>query len=305
LRKETIDLLIVGTPLIAPLVYYISRLFNKPLVVNVHGLDLIYPNLFYQWMIKWVLPRSKRVIAISHAAADEAVKRGASPESVRIVPPGLDFSEFETIPKLEELRDRYDLNGRPILLSAGRLARRKGLIEFVKYSLPKIIDKHPDISFLIVGDNPTQSLTHKNDIKSEIQEVVDKLNLCNNVQMLGWVKRSELINLYYACDLFVLPAIPVAGDMEGFGIVFLEANAAGKPVVSTRLGGIPDAVENGKSGIIIEPEKWDVFTDTVLHILKNPQIGSAIGKYGRKRVIEEYNWSITIKKYRTCLIDIM
>jgi phosphatidylinositol alpha-1,6-mannosyltransferase len=305
LRSHSYDVVIAGGSLMTPIASVLGRLFGLPVVVNVHGLDLIYDHPAYQWMIRSLLPRCDRVFAISHAAKKEACKRDVPPERVSVVHPGLDFSEFEIVPDVDHIKRHCGLQERSILLSAGRLAKRKGLVEFVKYSLPAIVEERPNTVFVIVGGNPTLSLTHKEDIESQIQFEADQLGLENHVRMLGWIDRRDLVALYHVCDLFVLPAIQVPGDIEGFGIVLIEASAAGRPVVSTKLGGITDAVEDGKSGILVEAGRWSELSDVILGLLADESARREMGQFGRERVQTEFDWPIVAGRYVEHLLHML
>jgi phosphatidylinositol alpha-1,6-mannosyltransferase len=303
LREEKFDFIIAGSTLVASIVYLLGRLFRLPMAVNVYGLDLIYAQPLYQLMLKLFLRRFDQVFAISQASKTEVLKRGVSFSDVAIVYPGLDFSEFEAQRDQETTKRQYGLTQRKILLSVGRLARRKGIPEFIQHTLPTIIQAYPEVVLLVVGDNPTQSLTHKEDVKARIETIVADLNLGEYVRLLGRVDRDTLIDLYYACDVFVLPGINVPGDMEGFGIVLTEAGAASKPVVSVKLGGIPDAVIDGKSGLLVEAERWDEFSDAVLALLKDESLCREMGGFGRVRAKAELDWPIIAEQYLEHLKD--
>lgn len=304
LRSGSHDVILGGSALVTPIVYLLGKPFRVPSVVYVHGLDLIYSRPIYQWMIRHVLPRCDRVFANSHASKQEALHRGVSAGSISVLHPGLDFSELRTIPDTDGIEKKHDIDGRLTLFSAGRLAKRKGLVEFVSNSLPAIVDKHPNVIFIIAGGNPSLSLTHREDTKAKIQAEVRRLGLEDHVRLLGWIDRQDLINLYHACDIFVLPAIQVPGDMEGFGIVLIEASAAGKPVVSTKLGGITDAVVDGKSGILVEAGRWDELADAISKLLENESLRREMGQFGRERVKDELDWPIIAEQYVEKLRDL-
>jgi phosphatidylinositol alpha-1,6-mannosyltransferase len=297
LRRDHYDLIVGGSALVMPLLHLLGWLYKLPVAVHVHGLDLVYSHPVYQWMVGSLLPKCDCVFANSHASKEEALKRGGMPDQVLILQPGLDFSEFQVASDVDDVRRRYSIDRCSVLLSVGRLTRRKGLVEFVRFSLPAIVDNRPDTVLLIVGDNPTLSLTHKEDIRTCIQAEAIKLGLENHVRMLGWINRQDLIELYHTCDVFVLPAIKVPGDVEGFGIVLIEASAAGKPVVSTKLGGITDAVEDGKSGILVESGMWDRVTDATLRLLADKSLRREMGNFGRRRVETQFDWPIVARRY--------
>ena len=134
-------------------------------------------------------------------------------------------------------------------------------------------------------------------MKSLIETEVTRLKLEKSVLLLGYVEREELINLYHACDIFVLPAIQVEGDIEGFGIVLIEASAAGKPVVATRTGGIPDAVEHSKSGFLVAPAAWKEFSNIIGRLLSDEVLRKKLGDLGHERVKKEFDWTVVASQF--------
>jgi len=186
------------------------------------------------------------------------------------------------------------------LLSVGRLAKRKGIFEFISKSLPSIVREFPEVIYIVMGGNPKKSLVHKEDLLNKIKKEIIIKNLQDNVKLLGEVdKKTLIIDYYNISDILILPVIPIEEDMEGFGVVFLEAGACGKPVIGTNTGGIPDAVDRGKSGILIEPTKnfHKDLARSIIYLLKNPNLMKKIGDYGKRRVKENFDWPIIAKKY--------
>lgn len=292
LRQESYDLIFGGSALMTPLVYVLGRVSGVPPVLYAHGLDLIYSHPLYQLMIRFLLPRCAKVFTNSRASRKEALDRGVPLDRVSVLHPGLEFAEFERASDTGSVREKFGLEERPMLLSVGRLAKRKGLVEFVQHSLPSIVARHPDVILVVVGGNPSDSLTHKQDVKSQIEAEAKRRGLEDYVRLLSWIDREDLIQLYHACNVFVLPAIGVPGDIEGFGIVLIEAGAAGKPVVSTELGGITDAVLNGRSGILVEPRQWEEISDAISNLLANTSLQEQLGQFGRERVRREFDWPV-------------
>ena len=119
--------------------------------------------------------------------------------------------------------------------------------------------------------------------------------------LLGPLSDEDVVRLYQTCDLVVLPALATPDDVEGFGIVLLEAAAAGKPVVAMRVGGIPDAVEDGESGILVEPEDYESMSRAIVNLLRDDRNRVALGEFARKRVGEKFSWERVVKKYEETL----
>ena len=170
------------------------------------------------------------------------------------------------------------------VLFVGRLAPRKGVKEFVQRSLPAIVQQIPRVQFVIAGDNPAHSLTHAGDLKQDLLAEIAKLNLSDHVRFMGAVDDETLAGLYRECDVVVLPVLSSKSDVEGFGIVLIEAAAAGKPVVATRAGGIPDAVEDGATGFLVEAGDYTAFTEALNKLLSDPLLALEMGTRGQSRI---------------------
>jgi len=123
------------------------------------------------------------------------------------------------------------------------------------------------------------------------------MGLEDHVRVLGWLTDLELAKVYQISDLMVLPALSTKGDVEGFGIVILEAAAAGRPTVATRVGGIPDAIEDGRSGILVDPEEPDRMSEAIVRLLRDDQARLALGQYAQNRVREQFGWDSIIRRY--------
>lgn len=295
-RDPGIKVILGGSVLVIPIVILLAKIFRRNGVVLVHGLDLIYPNILYQGLcVRWIR-HCDRVIANSRHTASLAEAKKAKKDSIYVIPPGVD-SEVFLRPGGEDLKKEMGLAGRKILLYVGRLARRKGVKEFLQRSFVRILAEVPEVRFLIVGDNPTGSLIHRDDLVSELKALVRGMGLESHVRLLGSVSDGDLAKIYQVSDLMVLPGLSMKDDVEGFGIVILEAAAAGKPTVATRVGGIPDAIEDGKSGILIEPGDYEFMSRALVRLLRDEGRRLALGEYARRRVREKFDWQKVIKKY--------
>jgi len=293
-RNRHIAVIFGGSVLVTPLALILARLFGRRLVLQTHGLDIIYRSFLYQQLcVRW-LKSCDHVIANSGHTARLGQSKGVPPERIIVIPPGVEPDRFGT--PLDGAA-AWGVKGRKIILFVGRLAKRKGVKEFIENSFVDIVRAVPRALFLIVGDNPTESLTHRDDVIGEINRVVSKLRLEDHVRLLGSTNDDELIGLYQGCDLAVLPALALEDDVEGFGIVALEAAAAGKPVVATRVGGIPDAVEGGKSGALVEPGDYSQLSQAIILLLEDRGSCLSMGRYGQCRAAKEFSWRCIGARY--------
>jgi len=159
---------------------------------------------------------------------------------------------------------------------------RKGHITLVR-AMPRIIEHIPDAALVLVGEGPC--------LHDAVYEA-NKLGVRENVLFPGSVSDEDLAALYQACEVFALPTGDDGGaQVEGFGLVFAEAGAYGKPVVAGRSGGVMDAVLDGETGLIVEPDQPDALADAILSLMENPAHAQELGENGRRRVETELNWT--------------
>lgn len=297
LANSEIRVIFGASATVTPLVLILARLFGRRAIIQVHGLDVLYQSFLYQQLcVRW-LKSCDGVVANSVYTAELAELKGVTRDRVSAIPPGVHPDRFSMPTDVDATKRSWNIEGRKIILFVGRLARRKGVKEFIKNSLVQIVQEIPEAYFLIVGDNPTESLAHREDIVSGIKTTIGESSLEQHVRLIRSLDDDEVIKLYQACDVVVLPALNVEDDVEGFGIIAVEAAAAGKPVVASRVGGIPDAIEDGKSGILVDPGDYTDLSQALIALLKNREASSSMGNYGRCRVTRQLDWDNIMRRY--------
>jgi phosphatidylinositol alpha-1,6-mannosyltransferase len=273
------------------LFFYLS--FKKyPFIIGSHGTEILglQPHSSYRarrifkWMGRQALKNARRVFAVSNYTAGEIVKLGVNPRNIGIYPNGVDYQKFTPREINQELIfSKYGIPNTksPILLTVAQLNVRKGMDVAIK-AVAKLKENNRFVRYIIVGNGED---------KYRLRELIAQYKLNDRVFILTNVSDHDLIDLYNLCDLFLLLSRH-EGDInvEGFGIAFLEANACKKPVIAGNSGGIPDAVDDGKSGFLVEPNNINEIKERILYLLDNQSISREMGKYGRQRVIEEFNW---------------
>lgn len=303
-RNSGITVVFGGSVLAAPLVLLLARVFGRRAVVQAHGLDIIYRSFFYrQICVRW-LQHCDYVVANSGYTAGLAQARGIPQERLAIIPPGVDLAHFTASADVDAIKRSFGVAGRRIILFVGRLARRKGVKEFIENSLVQIAREIPEVCFLVVGDHPAASLVHSENIVSEIEAAITKLKITEHVRLLGSLSDGDVTKLYQIADVIVLPVLDVEDDVEGFGIVALEAAASGKPVVATRVGGIPDAVEDDKSGILVAAGDYTGLSRAITALLRDGPFRAALGEFGRCRVCEKFSWPGLSRSYEKLMSEI-
>jgi len=289
--KERIELVHLGDPVLSPLGLILKFAFRLPIVVNVHGLDITFRNRFYQFVVPKCLRQMDKLICISAQTREECLKRGISAEQCVIIPIGIEVDDYR--PSLQEKRKIEVLIGKStddikILLTVGRLVKRKGVASFIAQVLPQIIQAHLDIHYLVVGEGPE---------RCPIEAQVRVLGLEDKVSVLGRVDDRTLKAIYHLSDIFIMPNIPVESDFEGFGVVALEACAAGLCVVASELEGIQDAVIHGQNGFLVSPYDIDSYVEIILNLLEDEQKRKHCGNRARDFVLRNYNWEKVSHQY--------
>ena len=265
-------LVIAGSGLTAPIAWLAAQVCGAKSAVYVHGLDVAVTHPIYRLFWMPALRRVNRVIANSRATALLAQKVRISPDKIRIVNPGVSLPN-QPVDRNMVVRVRKEKNWgtRPLLLSVGRLTKRKGLREFVTDVLPKIVACRPDVLLVVIGDAPANSLRAEVQTPESIRAAASIAGVAENLEFLGVITdRGLLANIYQAADIHVFPVRHIRGDPEGFGMVAVEAAAHGLPTVSYATGGVVDAVAEGVSGYLLCPGDNDAFAAAVLSLLDNP-----------------------------------
>jgi phosphatidylinositol alpha-1,6-mannosyltransferase len=229
-----------------------------------------------------VLGRLDAMIAVSRYSAERAAAAGA--RVVHVVHPGVDAQLFAAPADLLASAERDDARlaqeaGRPQLLTLARLVPRKG-IDTVIAALPAIARAHPGVRYRVVGEGPD---------RARLTALAAQHGVEARVELAGAAARSELPAIYGAADLFVLASRedPQSGDAEGFGIVLLEAQAAGTAVVAAQSGGMPDALLQGKTGALVPPDDPAALAEVINELLADRArlrtMGEAARAYARTR----------------------
>lgn len=232
-------------------------------------------------LLRRVYNRSAKAIAISKFTADQLASFGVAQNRIAVVLPGAPEARAVTRQEQQAIREKLGMNDGPILLAVGRLIARKGHATLLD-AMPAVLNAHPAAQLIIVGRGP---------MESTLRQQVERLNLTRTVLMSGYLDDNEVNTLYSLCNVFTLPTGQDAGGhVEGFGLVFAEANAYGTPVVAGRSGGVTCAVVDGETGILVDPGDVDACAEAIISLLDDPERAKAMGEAGRNRVKSELNW---------------
>jgi phosphatidylinositol alpha-1,6-mannosyltransferase len=219
-----------------------------------------------------------------------------SPEAAaRMVqlPPGVDEKVFHPGSGGAEVRERLGLADRPVVVCVSRLVPRKGQDTLI-LAMPRILARQPDAVLLIVGGGPYEK---------ELRRLARETGVTDSVRFTGAVPWAELPAHYGAGDVFAMPCRTRRGglDVEGLGIVYLEASATGLPVVAGDSGGAPDAVLDGETGWVVRGGSPEEAADRIVALLADPELRRNMGERGRQWVEERWRWDLLAEKLRGLL----
>ena len=261
-REKKFDLVIGGSGLVAPVLWLLQKLKGINSSCFIHGLDLVVINTLYQTLFVPCIRHLGGVICNSSNTARIATSKGVHSNKICVINPGVE-TNTPIAPK-SALKNMSKIGGHPIVLSAGRLIKRKGILPFVEHCLPKVVEEIPNVRFVVIGGEPTNAIKKEQPVTETILDAARRQNIENNIVMLGKTDDKILLSAYAEAEVFVFPLIDVPGDIEGFGMVALEAAAQGLPTVAFDCGSVSDAVIDGKTGWLIEPDNYDAMAKTII-----------------------------------------
>ncbi|MBA3490309.1 MAG: glycosyltransferase family 4 protein [Longispora sp.] len=211
--------------------------------------------------------------------------------SLQRLAPGVDLDDFHPGVDGAVVRARYGLGNRPVIVCVSRLVPRKGQDSLIQ-ALPEVISRVPDVRLLLVGGGPYES---------RLIKLAAALEVSDAVVTTGSVRHAELPSHYAAGNVFAMPCRTRAAglDVEGLGIVFLEASAIGLPVVAGNSGGSPDAVVDGETGYLTADQEQ--LTDRLIELLTDGNLAAQLGKAGRQWVEREWHWTAQADRMRAML----
>ena len=259
--------------------YWLKQLTGIPYWTVAHGIEawnIQSPHL------KAALSHADLILAVSNHTRDHLLQtQNLDPNKVVLLPNTFDASQFKPAPKPEYLLQRYKLrSNQPVILTVARLAeseRYKGYDQILR-ALPQIASVIPDVHYILVG---------KGNDRDRLEQLIEQLHLQQHVTLAGFVPDEELCDHYNLCDVFAMPS-----KQEGFGIVYLEAMACGKPVLAGNQDGSVDALCQGALGALVDPDSVDDIAQTLIQIIQgnypNPLIYQADSL--RRRVVETFGF---------------
>ena len=262
-------------------------------VLVIHAKEVTGRRPWHQRLrLKRALLAADHVVTVSRFTAEQTVARYGTPRNrVAVIHPGVDTDRFTPgAPDADTLK-RLGIGDGPVLLTVARLVRRKGHDRVIE-ALPALRAEFPTVRYVICGNGNAS-------LRRELERLAREVGVEDAVRFLGRVVAEDIPHLYRACDVCVMPSreLPGSGDSEGFGITFLEAGACERPVVGGRAGGVVDAIEDGVTGFLVDPNSTQALADTLVRLLRDPARARLLGQAGRARVLREFSWGSIAGRY--------
>jgi phosphatidylinositol alpha-1,6-mannosyltransferase len=270
----------------------------RPLVdfrytITIHAHEVVYSGHGWRPSLKRllrplqvrVIGSADRVFAVSGFTQDALVESGVARAKTAILLNGVDPEELETAPKDARIVGELGLLAKPFVLTVARLDIHKGHDTVIE-AFSQVLRVVPEAVYVIVGDGP---------MRPRLEELSRTQGVREHVVFAGHISRPKTLALFEACSLFAMVSRIENGSAEGFGIVFLEAGVFSKPVIGGRSGGIPDAVADGETGLLVDPRSPGEVAAAICRILTDPLLASSLGAAGRERVKSRFTWDRTVR----------
>ena len=296
---KNIDVVVFGAA--APLALMSPSLRKsgvKKIIALTHGHEVWWAKIFpFRLAIKRIGKNVDHLTYLgefTRQAISKPLTRKSATEMVKIAP-GIDTAHFIPQPDAMQKRKELGLQDKKIIISVGRLVHRKGQDNLIQ-AMPAVLKKIPNAHLLLVGEGP---------YRKHLEKLVLKSSLEQNVTFAGRIMYDRLPSYLSAADLFAMPSRSrfFGLEVEGLGIVYLEASACGIPVVAGNSGGAPDAVLEGVTGLCVDGTNIEQITAAIVEICSDAERASHMGAAGRNWIVDQWRWDIWSKEFNALLVE--
>jgi 1,4-alpha-glucan branching enzyme len=252
--------------------------------LNANEKFMVSFNWFLRIFEEKMLEQANKIIAVSYFTKRELLEYYKIPEEkIRVIHNGVDTNKFQPAKDKRKIKEELGFNPNDLaIVSVGRLYARKGLFTLIE-SMPAVIKRFKNAKFIISGKGQSDEMR-------KLIAYAEKIGVKDNLIFTGYFPDKKLPKLYQAADVFAFSTF-----YEHHPFAVLEALSTGLPVVTTDVGGIPETIENGKNGFLVEPFNPKQFADRILYLLEHPAEASEMGSLARKTILERFDWRIVVK----------
>ncbi|CDG65352.1 MAG: hypothetical protein PWQ15_295 [Methanobacterium sp.] len=261
---------------------FLKKLYGIPYINTIHGEEVHLSKRYHLlFALHWLVNNSTKTITNSNATRKFCFDAGLDGDKIDVIPFGVDTEFFRPLDVYKD-EDIFQI------LSVGYLIERKGF-EYLIKAMPDVLKEHKNARLKIVGSGP---------LESKLKTLIYELGLGNEVKIVSNVSDEELLMTYNSADLFVLPSIVDSqGNTEGLGVVLLEAMACGLPVMGSNVGGIPDIIRDGDTGILFTEKDSSIIAEKINLVMENKSQMENIATNGIKEVKMKFSWDKIAKDY--------
>ncbi len=270
----------------------VARLRGLPLVISLHGSDVYLAERAAPLsLVAAATFRAARAItACSGDLRDRALRLGARADDVAVVPYGVDARAFQPDPQAGALV-KAELGlapDTPLIMSVSRLVYKKGLTYLLE-AFPRILANHPGVVLVIAGYG---------DLREELERRASELGVAASVRFPGQLERERAARYVAAADVYVVPSIrDQRGNVDGLPNALLEGMGAGRPIVASRVAGIPDVIGDGRHGLLTPERDPAALAEAISRLLGDRALAERLGAAARRRVLEELTWDIAAERF--------
>jgi glycosyltransferase involved in cell wall biosynthesis len=252
--------------------------------LNANEKFMVSFNWFLRIFEEKMLERANKIIAVSHFTKRELLEYYKVPEKkIRVIHNGVDTSKFKPAEDKRKIKEELGFKADDLaIVSVGRLYARKGLFTLIE-SMPAVVKRFKNAKFIISGKGQSDEMR-------KLLNYADRIGVKDSIIFTGYYPDKKLPKLYQAADVFAFSTF-----YEHHPFAVLEALSTGLPVVTTSVGGIPETIESGKNGFLVEPFNPKQFADRILYLLEHPAEASEMGSLARKTILERFDWRIVVK----------
>lgn len=276
--------------------YFCHKLFNIPYTCFIHGEDLTNAGKSrqFRFLVNKVLKHASFLICNSENSrrilTDEWL---IDKKKSEVLHPGVDSSKFIPAAENKEIKQKFNWLDRKVILTVSRLEARKGQDMLIR-ALPAIITQTPNVLYALIGGG---------DEKEKLNELAKSLNVSNNIMFMSELSDTEMIMCYQQCDLFALPNRTIDDNIEGFGMVLVEAQSCGKPVIGGDSGGTPETMIQGETGYVVNCHTPDLLAEKINELLSDPKRLNTMGIQAREHVMNSLDWIPHVAKAQKIFLN--
>ena len=291
------DYIIATTWKIGLVIAFFQPIFKIPFIISAHGAELTRNrnNSLVSYVMKYVFKRANKVIAVSEFTKGIVIEYAQiDPDKCVVVSNGIENESVKKVPK-DEAKKHIGINDVPFLLTVSRVDERKGHIDVLN-ALPKVLKKVPDLKYVIVGNGPE---------KDNIISRIDELGIQDNVELAGFVADEELPYYYSACDVFImLNKMVNIEDFEGFGFVFAEAGAYGKPLIGGDSGGPKEVIVENETGYLVDPQNSEIVAKRIITLITDKVKNDEMGRNAANRTNNYFTTDVMVSSINQYLMQL-